>query len=96
MISSDGFSEIGNFSLGTDGKGRENLIVKTAGMRNREKADDLKFDENGNPISSDHLYMNGSEIFNFTIEAVPPLIEDTLKKNDILFEDCLLYTSRCV
>ncbi len=87
LISSDGFSEIGNFSLGTDGKGRENLIVKTAGMRNREKADDLKFDENGNPISSDHLYMNGSEIFNFTIEAVPPLIEDTLKKNDILFEE---------
>ena len=56
-------------------------------MRNREKADDLKFDENGNPISSDHLYMNGSEIFNFTIEAVPPLIEDTLIKNALSRED---------
>ena len=31
--------------------------------------------------------MNGSEIFNFTIEAVPPLIEDTVKKNDISFEE---------
>jgi len=87
LISSDGFAEIGNFSLGTDGKGGENLIVKTGGMRNREKADDLKFDENGNPISSDHLYMNGSEIFNFTIEAVPPLIEDTLIKNALSRED---------
>ncbi len=87
LIPSNGFAEIGNFSLGTDGKGGENLIVKTGGMRNREKADDLKFDENGNPISSDHLYMNGAEIFNFTIEAVPPLIEDTLKKNDIFFEE---------
>jgi len=91
LISSDGFAEIGNFSLGTDGKGAENLIVKTGGMRNREKADDLKFDENSNPISSDHLYMNGSEIFNFTIEAVPPLIEDTLKKNDISFEEVNLF-----
>jgi len=87
LISTDGFAEIGNFSLGTDGKGAKNLIVKTGGMRNREKVDDVKFDENGNPISSDHLYMNGAEIFNFTIEAVPPLIEDTLKKNDIPFEE---------
>ena len=87
LISSDGFAEIGNFSLGTDGKGGENLIVKTGGMRNREKTDDLRFDENGNPISSDHLYMNGSEIFNFTIEAVPPLIEDTLIKNALSRED---------
>ena len=31
--------------------------------------------------------MNGAEIFNFTIKAVPPLIEDTLKKNDIPFEE---------
>jgi 3-oxoacyl-[acyl-carrier-protein] synthase-3 len=87
LISLDGFAEIGNFSLGTDGKGAKNLIVKTGGMRNREKADDLRFEENGNPISSDHLYMNGSEIFNFTIEAVPPLIEDTLAKNALARED---------
>jgi len=87
LISSEGFAEIGNFSLGTDGKGAKNLIVKTGGMRNREKANDVRFDENGNPISSDHLYMNGTEIFNFTIETVPSLIEDTLKKNDLEFEE---------
>ncbi|MGV8093731.1 MAG: ketoacyl-ACP synthase III [Mangrovibacterium sp.] len=28
LISSDGFAEIGEFSLGTDGRGAENLIVK--------------------------------------------------------------------
>ena len=31
LISTDGFAEIGNFSLGTDGKGAKNLIVKTGG-----------------------------------------------------------------
>lgn len=87
LISSEGFAEIGNFNLGTDGRGAENLVVKTGGMRFREKINDLRFEENGNPYSSDYLYMNGSEIFNFTIDAVPPLIEDTLAKNALTRED---------
>ncbi|MBF6597933.1 MAG: ketoacyl-ACP synthase III [Fermentimonas sp.] len=87
LISKEGFAEIGNFSLGTDGKGAENLMVKSGGMRFREQFNDLQFEENGNPLSSDHLFMNGSEIFNFTIDAVPPLIEDTLLKNGLTRED---------
>jgi 3-oxoacyl-[acyl-carrier-protein] synthase-3 len=87
LVSSEGFAEIGNFSLGTDGRGAENLMVKSGGMRFRKQFNDLKFEDNGNPLSSDHLYMNGSEIFNFTIDAVPPLIEDTLVKNGLNRED---------
>jgi 3-oxoacyl-[acyl-carrier-protein] synthase-3 len=87
LISSEGFAEIGNFSLGTDGRGAENLMVKSGGMRFREPINDLQFEENGNPRSSDFLYMNGSEIFNFTIDAVPPLIEDTLVKNALTRDD---------
>lgn len=87
LVSSDGFAEIGNFSLGTDGRGAENLMVKSGGMRFREQFNDLQFEDNGNPLSSDHLYMNGSEIFNFTIDAVPPLIEDTLVKNQLSRDD---------
>jgi 3-oxoacyl-[acyl-carrier-protein] synthase-3 len=83
LISTDGFAEIKNFSLGTDGKGAENLIIKTGGLRNPNKLNDIKFDENGNPISSDHLYMNGAEIFSFTLANVPLLVEDTLKKNEL-------------
>lgn len=87
LISTDGFAEIGNFSLGTDGRGAENLMVKSGGMRYRDKVDDLRFEENGNPISSDYLYMNGSKIFNFTIDAVPPLIDDVLLKNKLAKEE---------
>ena len=83
LISTEGFIEIGNFSLGTDGRGAENLIVKTGGMRNKECANDVTFEENGNPLSSDHLYMNGAEIFNFTIDAVPPLVKNTLVNNNL-------------
>jgi 3-oxoacyl-[acyl-carrier-protein] synthase III len=83
LISGDGFAEIGNFSLGTDGRGAENLIVKTGGMRYKEKANDLSYDESNNPVSSDYLYMNGGEVFNFTAETVPLLVSDVLLKNSL-------------
>ena len=91
LISTDGKFEVGNFSLGTDGRGAENLIVKTGGCRCSQKAEDLHFDENGNPISSDYLYMNGAEIFNFTLDVVPPLVKDTLMKNQLQQEDIDLF-----
>ena len=87
LISEDGFAEIGNFELGTDGKGANNLMVKSGGMRYREATNDMTLDENGNPISSDHLYMNGAEIFNFTIDAVPQLVRNTLIKNNLELSD---------
>ena len=83
LISNNGFAEIGNFSLGTDGRGADKLIVKTGGMRHPEKMNDLQMSE-GNPVSSDHLIMDGSEILNFTLDAVPILVHDTLHKNDMI------------
>ncbi|MFZ2339342.1 MAG: ketoacyl-ACP synthase III [Bacteroidales bacterium] len=91
LVSHDGFAEIGEFSLGTDGSGGNNLIVKTGGLRYPEPRKDLIFDEDENPVSSDYLYMNGGEIFNFTSEAVPVLIERTLIKNDLVRDDINLF-----
>ena len=87
LISTEGLAEIGNFSLGTDGKGAENLIIKTGAFRHKNAMNDLSFDEKANPISSDYLFMNGSEIFNFTIDIVPTLVQDILDKNELLKED---------
>jgi len=83
VIAREGFAEIGSFSLGTDGSGADNLIVKTGMSRNPRPEGDLRFDENGNPISSDHLYMNGSEIFSFTQHCVPIVVDDTLQRNGL-------------
>lgn len=91
LISSEGFAKIGNFDTGTDGSGANNLIVKTGGLRNKLQTGDTTFDESGNPISSDHLYMNGGEIFNFTSHAVPLLVEKVLIKNNIKSNDVDLY-----
>lgn len=83
LVSTEGFAEIKNFSLGTDGRGAKNLITKSGGFRYSSKLNDLTYDETGNPISSDHLYMNGSEIFEFTLETVPILVKDTLTNNNL-------------
>lgn len=91
LISDSGFTEIGDFVLGTDGSGAENLIVRTGGMAHPEKANDLTFDEDGNPRSSDHLYMNGGEIFSFTLIRVPKMVKQTLEKNDLTKDDINLY-----
>lgn len=74
LISDNGMYRLGEFSLGSDGSGFENLIVKNGGIRNsRTLENDFPNDNN--------LYMNGPEIFNFTSKAVPVLVQENLIKN---------------
>lgn len=91
VISTEGFATIGEFSLGTDGSGAKYLIVKSGGARFPEKFNDLSFDEGGNPISSDHLNMDGQDIFVFTLTKVPKMIKDVLSKNGLQKEDVDLF-----
>ena len=91
LVSTDGFAEIGAFSLGTDGAGASNLIVETGCSRFPNKSKQMGTDEAGNLKSPDYLYMNGSEIFNFTLDAVPVLVNDTLSKNHLNLDDINLF-----
>lgn len=91
LISIDGFASIEDFCLGTDGRGAENLIVKKGGLRQPIVKNDLVFDESGNPTSSDYLFMNGGEIFNFTSESVPIMVEQVLEKNNLLKDEIQLF-----
>jgi 3-oxoacyl-[acyl-carrier-protein] synthase III len=91
LVSGEGFAEIMNISLGTDGRGAENLIVKTGGIRSRGIKNDLSFDEGGNPVCSDNLFMKGTEIFNFTLETVPDLVARTLIANNLKQENINLF-----
>ena len=76
LVSVDGVAEVLDFALGTNGKGANNLIVKSGASRLPEKQSDLVFDKNGNPVSSDHLFMNGAQIFAFTQRNVPKVINE--------------------
>jgi 3-oxoacyl-[acyl-carrier-protein] synthase-3 len=66
---------IGPFAFGSDGAGAGNLIVKYGGMRCRAMV------ETGPGDRSGCLYMNGPEIFNFTLNRVPSLVSTLLKKS---------------
>ena len=91
LISTDGFAKIGEFVLGSDGSGYDRLIHKTGAMRHYQPLNDLHDDENGNPLSSDHLFMDGKAIFDFTSDIVPPMIEETLAKHQLTMDDVDLF-----
>lgn len=91
LVSTNGMAEIKEFVLGTDGKGAENLMVKTGGMKYKNKMDQVAEDENGAENHSDYLYMNGSKIFNFTQNNVPKLAQQTLEKNNLEKSDIDLF-----
>ena len=91
LISTDGFAKIGDFVLGSDGSGYDRLIHKTGAMRHYHLLNDIQFDENNNPLSSDYLFMDGKAIFDFTSDIVPPMVEETLSKNTINMNDVSLF-----
>ena len=91
LVSTEGFAEIGEFSLGTDGAGAENLIVKTGAARCKQVTGNVSEDEDGHQRYDDYLYMNGSAIFNFTLEAVPAMMKDILTKNNMTPDDVEYY-----
>lgn len=91
LISTDGLASIGSFVLGSDGSGFDRLILKSGAMRHFQPLNDYKEDENGNPVSGDYLYMDGKAIFDFTSDIVPQMIQETLAKNKLRFDDIDLF-----
>lgn len=63
-------SDQAKFILGSDGKGATNLIVPRGGFGTYDVAGDDRL-ATKNP---DCLFMDGGEIFNFTLKSVPPLV----------------------
>lgn len=65
--------DVAHFLLGTDGRGGDNLIVPAS--RHRDRTADARFAGR----NLDMVYMDGAEIFNFTLKAVPPLVRETIE-----------------
>jgi 3-oxoacyl-[acyl-carrier-protein] synthase III len=77
---------IGPFLFGTDGRGAPNLIVRTGAARQPSACGTTGSDKMGNLCSPDHVYMNGPEIFNFTLKTVPQSVNALLAKAGIGME----------
>jgi 3-oxoacyl-[acyl-carrier-protein] synthase-3 len=89
LLSKSDLSKIGTFIFGTDGSGAFNLCVKTSGLKfpKSETTATEHEDQSGNIRSEDNLFMNGAEVFNFTLNKVPDAISSVLEKNNIAFDE---------
>jgi 3-oxoacyl-[acyl-carrier-protein] synthase-3 len=77
-------SLIGPFVYGTDGAGAQNIIVPTGGMRRPVVPQaELVPDDSGNARTINDLYMNGPEVFNFTLRVVPEAVRQLLARSEL-------------
>ncbi len=69
-----------NFILQSDGSGFGSLIIPAGAFRKRPTPETSKIAVgiNGQERSEEHLFMNGAEIFTFSIREVPAQIEEIL------------------
>jgi 3-oxoacyl-[acyl-carrier-protein] synthase-3 len=78
---------------GTDGSGAQNLIVPTGAARkprSEQTAVEVE-DDSGNIRTGDNLFMDGAEIFNFTLSAVPKAVAELLARSGKSPEDIDLF-----
>jgi 3-oxoacyl-[acyl-carrier-protein] synthase-3 len=75
-VATRGQQLIGPFIYGTDGTGAEHLIVPAGGMRHPGKPETAR----------EHLFMNGAEIFDFTLRTIPKCVHDLLERANLPLE----------
>lgn len=88
LLTQDEVTEIGQFVLKTDGSGFDKLIVKNGASRFPLEGNPIQKNYGENNIYTDnHIYMNGPDIFSFTIDNIPHLVAATLEKNKLMMDD---------
>ena len=80
---------ISNPVYGTNGKGAKYLIVPHGGARNPISDESYleEEDDSNNIRNQSNLFMNGREIFTFTLSAVPVVFKEILEKEQMTLDD---------
>ena len=80
---------ISNPVYGTNGKGAKHLIVPHGGARQPICSDSYieQNDESNNIRNPSNLFMNGREIFTFTLSAIPRVFDQILEKERMSLDD---------
>lgn len=88
----EGMCSMSDFSLGTDGGGAKNIIMHRGGMRQPgfEEGNEVQ-DQYGNVYDKNYLYMDGPEVFKFTLNTVPGMVKGVLDKAGLAKEDVDLF-----
>jgi 3-oxoacyl-[acyl-carrier-protein] synthase-3 len=84
---------IGPLVYGTDGSGGKNLIVPAGAMRRPHDPGTAveEADLSGNIRSADNLFMNGSEIFAFTLLSIPDAVRKAYETSGLEEKDIDLF-----
>ncbi|MEO7274790.1 MAG: ketoacyl-ACP synthase III, partial [Vicinamibacterales bacterium] len=92
ILARDEETLVGPFVYGTDGAGAQHLIVPCGGMR-RPAVDqaELVHDASGNARTVNDLFMDGAEVFNFTLRVVPTAVADLLARAHVALESVDLF-----
>lgn len=85
MTMSAATKSVGPFVYGTDGRGKDKLIVHGSGARCLQGDTGLELLPEGQ--RQDSLFMDGPEIFSFTIRVVPKTLKFLLEKSDLSKQD---------
>lgn len=91
LVSESEDKGIGSFVVGTDGSGAPNLIVE--GCCGAEKPTHEWLDKyaDAGGMAYGLLSMKGTEILNFSLKKVPPLIKELLEKENLSMDDIDLF-----
>ncbi|MFM7661066.1 MAG: 3-oxoacyl-ACP synthase III family protein [Bacteroidota bacterium] len=92
IIENSESGKIGNFVFGNDGSGAKNLCVERGSTRAPLDKEYLELHKKqvGN-LAHGRMTMNGIEITRFSLEKVPLLLNETLKKNNLTFDEIDLF-----
>lgn len=86
-------ASLGPTILGTDGRGADHLIVRAGAARHphNDTTAVAQADDKGNLRSAEQLFMNGPEVFNFTLLRVSSGIQELLDRAHLSWADVDLF-----
>ncbi len=76
-----------NALLRTDGNGYRSIIVPAGGFRNMNAPREVALWSDGNERTLHNIFMNGTDVFSFSISDVPKAIKDFMSKTETGVED---------
>jgi 3-oxoacyl-[acyl-carrier-protein] synthase-3 len=87
LIESSDRPSLTAFQFGTDGSGADTLLVNQGGARHPEDAHQPRHRQRW----KSQLYMDGPSLINFTVAAIPKLVESILEKAQLPMEEIDLF-----
>jgi 3-oxoacyl-[acyl-carrier-protein] synthase-3 len=87
LITTSDKASIWGFQFGSDGSGGDLLLVEDGGARHQQDA----IRPRGRKRWKSRLYMDGPSLINFTVEAVPRLVQGILQTNRLCDQDIHMY-----